>query len=151
MAHDTPRSELHTRIAEQVELEVTSLGLDAVVYRNIENLPESLRMQVKLVDASTGELDFVNGSTLSHGTEDLFAADVRIGNISAVAWIREQIELRWANECPVILNAVLYSSTHSGDFIPLDQVRRIKLEIAAFDSAAVPIPPRLAAFFDEMR
>jgi hypothetical protein len=126
------------------------VGLDAVVYRNIENLPESLRGQVKIVDSLTGELEFVNGPRLSRRTETLLAADVRIGNISAVAWFREQIESRWSDQCPLILNAVLYSSTHSGDFIPLDQVRRIKLEIAGIDCSEAPIPPRLAGFFEEI-
>jgi hypothetical protein len=126
------------------------MGLDAVVYKNIENLPEPLKGQVKLVDPQTGELEFVNGPTLSLRTEDLFAADVRIGNISGVAWLREQIESRWADKCLLILNAVLYSSTHSGDFIPLDQVRRIKLEIAGIDGAEGSLPARLAAFFEQM-
>jgi hypothetical protein len=31
------------------------VGLDAVVYRNIENLPEPLKAQVKLIDPQTGE------------------------------------------------------------------------------------------------
>jgi hypothetical protein len=124
------------------------MGLDAVVYRNIEHLPESLRSRVKLVDASTGELDFVNGPM---PTEDLCAAAVRIGNISAVAWIREQVASRWADECPVVLNSILYSGAHSGDSIPLDQVRRIKLEIAVIDSSDASIAPGLAAFLDDMR
>jgi hypothetical protein len=126
------------------------MGLDAVVYRNIENLPEQLRRQVKLVDPLTGELEFVNGPTLSLRTETLLAADIRIGNISAVAWLREQIASRWCDRCPLILNAVLYSSTHSGDFIPLHQVRRIKLEIAGIDCTEVSIPARLARFFEEI-
>ena len=126
------------------------MGLDAVVYRNIENLPEPLRGQVKLVDPLTGELEFVNGPMLGLRTEDLFAADVRIGNISTVAWIREQIESRWADKCPVILNAVLYSSTHSGDFIALDQVRRIKREVEGIDRAEGSISIMLATFFEDM-
>jgi hypothetical protein len=48
----------------------------------------------------------------------------------------------------VILNAVLYSSTHSGDFIALGDVRKIKLEIDEIDCAA--IPAELAAFFEEL-
>jgi hypothetical protein len=126
------------------------MGLDAVVYRNIENLPEPLRGQVKLVDPLTGELEFVNGPTLSLRTETLLAADVRIGNISAVAWLREQIASRWCDRCPLILNAVLYSSTHSGDFIPLNQARRIKLEIEGIDCTEASIPARLATFFEEI-
>ena len=126
------------------------MGLDAVVYRNLENLLEPLKGQVKLVDPQTGELDFVNGPTRSPGSEALLAADVRIGNISGVAWLREQIKSRWAGKCLLILNAVLYSSTHTGDFISLEQVRRIKLEIAEIDCAGDSIPARLAAFFEQM-
>jgi len=123
------------------------MGLDAVVYRNIESLPESLREQVKVVDHQTGELEVASGPRL---TETLLAADVRIGNISGVAWLREQIESRWPEKCSLILNLVLYSSTHSGDFITLDQVGQIKLEIAGIDCADDSIPPRLAAFFEQM-
>ena len=126
------------------------MGLDAVVYRNIENLSEPMRAQVKLVDPLTGEIDFVNGSMLSFHTESLFAVDVRIGNISAVAWLREQVESRWANKCSLILNAVLYSGIHSGDFIPLDQVRRMKLEMAGIDRTGGSIPVVLATFLDQM-
>lgn len=127
------------------------MGLDAVVYKNIENLPEQLKGQVKLVDRQTGELEFVNGPTPSLRTKDLFAADVWIGNISGVAWLREQIESRWADKCLLILNAVLYCGTHSGDFISLDQVRIIKLEIAGMDCDEGSLPARLATFFEHMK
>ena len=127
------------------------MGLDAVLYKNIENLPEQLKGQVTLADHQTGEFELVNGSSLSLSTSDLFAAHVWIGNISGVAWLREQIESGWADRCLQILNTVLYSGTHSGDFIPLDQVRKIKLEIAAIDCGEGPLPPRLAAFFEQMK
>jgi hypothetical protein len=126
------------------------MGLDAVVYKNIENLPEPQRAQVKLVDPLTGELDFANGPTLALRTEDLFAAQVRVGNISSVAWIREQIESRWADKCPLILNAILYSGTHSGDFIPLEQVRGIKLEIAGLDCTDASISAKLSTFLEQI-
>ncbi len=125
------------------------MGLDAVVYKNIDNLPERVRAQVRVVDSLTGELEFVVPQPPSPEYNDsLLAADVRIGNISKVEWLREQIESRWPDTCSAILNAVLYSSTHSGDFIALDEVRRIKLEINGIDCAA--IPPELAAFFEQL-
>jgi len=125
------------------------MGLDAIVYKNIDNLPEQVRAQVKVVDSLTGELEFVAPQPPSpHYNESLLAADIRIGNISKVGWLREQIESRWPGTCSVILNAVLYSSTHSGDFIALDEVRRIKLEIDEIDCTAIPAD--LAAFFEEL-
>jgi hypothetical protein len=48
-----------------------------------------------------------------------------------------------------MLNAILYSSTHSGDSISLDQVSRIRLEIDEIDGAAMPA--ELAAFFEGLR
>jgi hypothetical protein len=125
------------------------MGLDAVVYKNIDNLPERIRGLVKVADALTGELEFVAPQPPSpHYNDSLLAADIRIGNISKVEWLREQIESRWPGTCSVILNAVLYSSTHSGDFIALGDVRKIKLEIDEIDCAA--IPAELAAFFEEL-
>jgi len=126
------------------------MGLDAVVYRNIENLPESLRSVVALVDPVTGELDFSNSATPTVDAEALLAAEVRIGNISEVAWLREQIESRLPNQCPLILNTVLYSGTHSGDTVGLGQVQGIKLEIAALNSAESSTPAMLLTFLSEM-
>lgn len=128
------------------------MGLDAVVYKNIDNLPERVRSQVKVVDSLTGELEFVIPQPQSpHYNEPLLAADIRIGNISKVRWLREQIESRWPGRCSVILNAVLHSGTHSGDFISLDQLRRMKLEVAEIDCAEASLPPELAAFFKQIQ
>ena len=127
------------------------MGLDAIVYKNIDNLPEQVRAQVKVVDSLTGELEFVAPQPPSpHYNESLLAADIRIGNISKVGWLREQIESRWPGRCSVILDAVLYSGTHSGDFISLDQVRRMKLEIAEIDCAEASIPAEMATFFEQI-
>jgi len=125
------------------------MGLDAVVYKNIDNLPERVRAQVRVVDSLTGELEFMAPQPPSPDYNDsLLAADVRIGNISKVEWLREQIESRWPGTCSAILNVVLYSSTHSGDFIALDEIRRIKLEIDEIDCDA--IPAELAVFFEQL-
>jgi hypothetical protein len=144
-----PRLSHTLEFAENIARMVTSMGLDVVVYKNIDNLPERVRAQVKVVDSLTGELDFVAPQPPSpHYNDSLLAANIRIGNISKVEWLREQIESRWPGKCSVILNAVLYSSTHSGDFIAFDEARRIRLEIDEIDCAA--IPAELAAFFEEL-
>jgi len=126
------------------------MGLDAVVYKNIDNLPEGVKAQVTVMDSLTGELEFVTPQAPSPNyNASLLAADIRIGNISRVKWLREQIESRWPGTCSIMLNAILYSNTHSGDSISLDQVSRIRLEIDEIDGAAMPA--ELAAFFEGLR
>jgi hypothetical protein len=69
------------------------MGLDAVVYKNIDNLPEGVKAQVTVMDSLTGELEFVTPQAPSPNyNASLLAADIRIGNISRVKWLREQIE-----------------------------------------------------------
>jgi hypothetical protein len=144
-----PRLTNALEFAKTIARMVTSVGLDAVVYKNIDNLPERVRAHVKVVDSRTGELEFVAPQPRRpHCNDSLLAANIRIGNISKVGWLRDQIESRWPGKCNVILNAVLYSSTHSGDFIAFDEARRIRLEIDEIDCAG--IPAELAVFFEEL-
>ena len=104
------------------------------------------------MDSLTGELEFVDAQTPSPPYNDsLLAANIRIGDISKVGWLRGQIESRWPGRCSVILNAVLFSGTHSGDFVSLAQVRRIRLEIGEIDSSEASVPAELAAFFEQIR
>ena len=103
------------------------------------------------MDSLTGELEFVDAQPPSPPYNDsLLAANIRIGDISKVGWLRGQIESRWPGRCSVILNAVLFSGTHSGEFVSLAQVRRIRLEIGEIDSSEASVPAELAAFLEQI-
>lgn len=104
------------------------------------------------MDSLTGELEFVDAQPPSPPYNDsLLAANIRIGDISKVGWLREQIESWWPGRCSVILNAILFSSTHSGDFVSLAHVRRISVEIGEINCSDASAPAELAASFEQIR
>jgi hypothetical protein len=128
------------------------MGLDAVVYRNIDSLGPELRGRVRVVDSITGELDFVEqGPPDPHYNDALFAADIRIGNVALVDRLREQIRSRWNGQCDALLTTVLHSGSHSGDFINLDGVEKIRREIRRIDLTDRSLPENLNRFFEAIR
>lgn len=52
----------------------------------------------------------------------------RIGNITRVANLRENLSDQ-AEKFPIILKNILYSGTHCGDFLSLDEVKSLEKEI----------------------
>lgn len=55
-----------------------------------------------------------------------------LGNIDLVASLRESVNKLSNNaeaEYPVLWSEVIYSGTHCGDFLTVDEVRRLKVEI----------------------
>ena len=72
------------------------MGLDAVVFRNLTNLPESLRAQVERVDPETGEMHFLSSeSGVTRSVEALTAASIRLGKClhDLVARTRDPIKM----------------------------------------------------------
>ena len=100
-------------------------GLDAVVYKNPARASEGFSAQIRLVDSQTGEIEFVMPRTQGdYPLEDLFAVSARLGNISTIGWLAEEIRRR----CPdshLLLGSVLYSGSHSGDFISKEQLGQV--------------------------
>ena len=101
------------------------MGLDAVVYRNKANLPFDADAVGAVVDESTGEY-YVPNLDLEPEFEQRFPWDTRvavhkrIGNIVLVGTLREQTS-QVLEERSIILSKVLYSGTHCGDSIPVEQ------------------------------
>lgn len=52
----------------------------------------------------------------------------RIGNIALVSALREELE-RLPDRFPVILSRVLYNGTHCGDFLSLELVEQVSIEL----------------------
>jgi hypothetical protein len=128
------------------------MGLDAVVYRNIDTLAPRLRELVRITDPATGELEFISqGPPNPNYNDDLLSVSIRIGNSALVDWLREEIASRWNGGCETLLNAVLYSGSHSGDFIELDGVARIRREVGQIDLAEKSLPENLIEFFEVIR
>jgi hypothetical protein len=58
----------------------------------------------------------------------------RLGNIAAIQWVRQalhQVSQDPQKEYPILRLKVVYSGSHAGDFLNLDEVRALKQELKA--------------------
>ena len=55
--------------------------------------------------------------------------DNRIGNISLVAFLREMLK-RTPDKFPIMLTKVVYSGTHCGDFLSVQEVEALQSEVS---------------------
>ena len=128
------------------------MSLDAVVYKNIENLPQCVRESVQIADPATGETEMLVPKSPGHGPEDsLVAIRARLGNASEVAWLTDSIKSRGNGQYPILLDLFLYSGSHSGDYIQLDQLPRLKEEIMQVTTSDGSLPKELLTFLAAVR
>jgi len=109
------------------------MGLDAAVYKRLEELPftkEELRLIA--VDSRTGQLDFEDAALFRAWRDNVKAAEKRIGNIALVDLLKAEIERILGSSSPetLLISRVLYNGTHSGDIISLNDLASLKQEIA---------------------
>jgi len=109
------------------------MGLDAVVYRSKKSLPFEHDTVGAILDVPTGEYD-VPDRALEPAFEQKFpresriAANKRIGNLALVSWLRERAFLVLKDRS-IVLSKVLYSGSHSGDSIPVEQTIELRNEL----------------------
>lgn len=122
------------------------MGLTAGVYKGLRTGSDAWRERIILIDAETGEIDYKESkSGLARSTGDLFAARADLGNVAMVAWLQEEIGRRLSGHS-LLISAILYSGSHSGDFIPLDQLDELEAELKALQLNPLPHPPDLVKF-----
>lgn len=106
------------------------VGLAAVVFRSKDNLQLGADEPQAHVDADTGQTYFDDVEAERRHGQELQAAWVRFGNIALVSWLRDEID-RIIGSHSLLYTKVLYSGSHSGDFIPVSQLARLSEEISA--------------------
>ena len=130
------------------------MGLDAAVYRRLEELPftrDDLRFIT--VDPRTGEVDFEDASLFRAWCDRVKAAEKRIGNIALVNFLKSEIEkiLGHSSSATLLISRVLYSGTHSGDIISKEDLGSLKQEIALVRGiAGHQASPGLRSFLADM-
>lgn len=103
------------------------MGLSAVVFKSAARLKQEYSREFEITDEETGQATAV-------GDEDFLslkqssAAHARIGNLSDVAYIMDIVESA-LGEKSFIGARVLYSGSHSGDCIPLNQLQPLRDEL----------------------
>jgi hypothetical protein len=109
------------------------MGLDAAVYKRLEELPftkEDLRFIA--VDPRTGQVDFEDAALFRAWGDKVKAVEKRIGNIVLVDLLKSELEkvLGQTSSQALLITKVLYSGTHSGDMISMEDHRSLRNEIA---------------------
>jgi hypothetical protein len=104
------------------------MGLDAVVYRNKKHLNLGPDEETARVIPDTGEVYFEKAELSKKYLTRHHAADHRLGNVSEIAELRDEVTRLAAPESPLI-KKVLYSGTHSGDVIALGGLHELSAEL----------------------
>ena len=89
------------------------MGLDAVVY---------------LRPASVKARGLLTGNHTELSLDETPAIHKRLGNASMIAWIADEV-LPLLGKDSVLCSKVLYSGSHSGDSIGLEELNRLESEI----------------------
>ena len=125
------------------------MGLDAGVYKNLRDVSDAMREQVRLDNPETGEINYKDSPDGTPDRVNLYAARFRIGNLSMVVDLRGEVGDRLGEKC-LLMEAVLYHFSHSGDFIPLGQIDELEREIKVIESGPKPLHPYLQEFLNKM-
>jgi hypothetical protein len=104
------------------------MGLDATVYKNKASLNLGNDIGKANIDPETGQVYFDDPVIERSYPNDYFeAATFRLGNVAAIDALREEVA-SLVND-GFIGEKILYSGTHAGDFIPLDELPLLEREI----------------------
>jgi hypothetical protein len=105
------------------------MGLDASVYKNKQHLPPDPEIQGVQRDALTGELYYTDETERKYSRDFFNATSKRLGNLTSIPRLREEIE-RFMGTIPTILRSrVLYSATHAGDAIDVSDLDQLEAEL----------------------
>ena len=106
------------------------MGLDAVVYVHEDNLPLTVKDDDPHTDDQTGEVYFEDPRLVEkHRRSTFTAVNKNLGNIAMIGALRNEIANVISNDS-VLLSKVLYSGSHSGDRIGLEDLGRLESEIS---------------------
>ena len=104
------------------------MSLSAVVYRSKKHLQLGNDEGVAQFIPERGEVYFENDELSRKYRQQLQAAHTRLGNITEIAGLRDEIA-RLSVPSNILRDKILYSGSHSGDFIPLDELSLLLDEI----------------------
>lgn len=129
------------------------MGLDAVVYKNRTNVLIDVPIDHIRVDEDRGEV-YIDPETenFSYPRDTFVAYETRLGNVAMIDAIREAALSVISNPNSILLSKVLYSGTHSGDWVPVSDLPRLKDEIEQLSREAHGTREEgLNSFIEEMK
>ena len=107
------------------------MGLNAVVYRSRERLNIDVESLGAVRDDLTGEYYFPTPEHDGKFPRDIFIAkNFRIGNITGVAELREELSALLQGNHSILLEKCFYSGSHSGDLMEIVSLPALESEIS---------------------
>jgi hypothetical protein len=107
------------------------MGLDGRVYFARKSLPADLESKGAKLDPTTGQYFFDSSESESQFPPGFSVATKRrLGNISAIAGLRQELQSVLGNTESLLYQRCLHSGTHSGDVIEYELLDRLEAEIA---------------------
>jgi hypothetical protein len=127
------------------------MGLDAVVYRNRAHIDLGRDAGHAKLDPQTGEVYFEDDKLARKHDYKRQAVSHRLGNIAAIAELDAEVT-RLIGSDSMISQKILYSGSHSGDKIPLKDLPKLSVELAAIfrSGRRSPLLLEFAAAMEEL-
>jgi hypothetical protein len=131
------------------------MGLDAVVYRSKQHLPFDADAVGASREPTTGEyycadLAVELSFDRKHPSETRASISKRLGNISLIAFLREEAKLLLDNDS-VVLSKVLYSGTHAGDVIGSASLPQLEAELRQVQQSERHISKEMMEFTKDLQ
>ena len=128
------------------------MGLDAVVYKNRNNLFLD-EVDTALMDRQTGEVYFEDPAIAAkYREQSLMAIHRRLGNVGSIDSLRSEIPSKVADELPILFGKVLYNGSHSGDVIDLGLLNSLEDQVELLSKRTSDSrSPALTTFLQNMR
>lgn len=104
------------------------MGLDAIVYRKIGNLQLGRDKEHAKLDPATGEVYFEDPKLDRKYFNKREAVAHRLGNVTAIGVLRDEVARLLGPES-FLERKVIYSGSHSGDAIPLDELDQLSADL----------------------
>jgi hypothetical protein len=104
------------------------VGLSAVVYKNKRHLDLGSDEKESRLVPETGEIYFENEEISKKYRAALRATERQLGNMAEIIALREELTGLIGPES-VILQKVVYSGTHCGDFLPPESIAALSFEL----------------------
>ena len=113
------------------------MGLNAIVYKNARTFASNFYTDEFEIDQKTGECVPAIEIEPRLPADFFIAFKSRLGNLSGIMLLREEIKKALVTDDSIVMGRVLYSAFHSGDMIAIDELPRLKAEIAALKAKSV--------------
>jgi hypothetical protein len=104
------------------------MGLGAVVFRKRDHLQLGPDAERARVVPETGEVYFDDDKLARKYDHQLKAAAHRLGNIALISTLRDEVPQLIGPES-VLERKILYSGTHGGDTLPLQELDKLSAEL----------------------